>query len=321
MELSVGFGLELDPIFIVGILPRSGTNFLYQLLALHPDCQVGQVIWEDFLLAHADLLVRYAETVQKRWNRAWAVQERVGQPLSTLCRCLGKGLISFLQLQVHNEAQARVSGTSAGRRRLVTKTPSVKNLQHFSTIFSDAYLIIVVRDGRALVESGVRSFDWDYDQATRAWADAARTIIQFDNGSSKGGCKYLITRYEDLVHHTEGELRRIFSFLALDPNKYDFQAAARSPVVGSCESRPTGAGEIHWNPIPRTQDFNPVDRASKWGRRMHERFNWIAGDDLEQLGYRKKKAPGNRLLWNLWNVALDVTSVITNRKRKTKAPF
>ncbi len=189
MNHSVGLDLESNPIFIAGILPRSGTNFLYQLLALHPDCQVGQVIWEDFLLAHTDLLVRYAETVQKHWNRTWAVQERVSQPVSALCRCLENGLISFLQLQFYNEAQTRVSGSSvvSSPKRLVTKTPSIKNLQHFSTFFSNAHLIIVVRDGRALVESGVRSFDWDYEQATRAWADAARTIIQFDDNPSGGG--------------------------------------------------------------------------------------------------------------------------------------
>ena len=323
MNLSVGPDLESHPIFIAGILPRSGTNFLYQLLSLHSDCQVGSVIWEDFLLAHADLLVRYAESVQKHWNGTWAVQDRVGQPLRALCRCLGKGLISFLQLHVCDEAQAQVSGGSvvSSSKRLVTKTPSVRNLQHFSKVFSDAHLIIVIRDGRALVESGVKSFDWGYDQATRAWADAARTIIQFDEDPSKGECKYLITKFEDLVRNTEGELRRIFSFLGLDPNKYDFQAAASSPVIGSCESRQTGEREIHWNPIQRTQDFNPVDRASKWGRRMHERFNWIAGDDLEQLGYLKKNAPRNRLLWNLWNMVLDVKSVFTKRERGAKALF
>ncbi len=323
MNPSVGPDLELHPIFIVGILPRSGTNFLCQLLSLHPDCQVGGVLWEDFLLAHADLIVRYAETVQEHWNRTWAIQDRVGQPVRALCRSVGKGLISFLQLQVSDETQAQVNGGSvvSGSKRLVTKTPSVKNLQHFSKIFPDAHLIIVIRDGRALVESGVKSFNWGYDQTTRAWTDAARTIIQFDRDPSKGECKYLITRFEDLVHHTEGELRRIFSFLALDPNTYDFRAAASSPVIGSCESRRNGEREIHWDPIERTPDFNPVDRASKWGRRMHERFNWIAGDELEHLGYLKKNAPRNRLLWNLWNIAFDVAFAFTKLKRETKAPF
>ena len=323
MNPSVGPDPELHPIFIAGILPRSGTNFLYQLLSLHPDCQVGGVIWEDFLLAHADLLVRYAETVHERWDLTWAVQDRIGQPVRALCRSLGKGLISFLQLQVCDGAQAQVSGGSvvSSSKRLLTKTPSVNNLRHFSKIFPDAHLIIVIRDGRALVESGVRSFDWDYDQATRKWAEAARTIIQFDKDPSSGDCKYLITRFEDLVHHTEAELRRIFSFLSLDPNKYDFGAAASSPVIGSCESRRAGESEVHWNPIQRTEDFNPVGRASNWGRRMHERFNWIAGKDLEQLGYRKKGAPRGRLLWNLWNVALDVKSLFTSRERGTQDLF
>lgn len=317
---SVGCDLELSPIFIAGILPRSGTNFLYQLLSEHPDCQVGGIIWEDFLLAHADLIVRYAESVQEHWDPTWAVQERIGSPKTALCRCLGQGLVSFLQLQYYDEAQAKTSGASMalGAKRLVTKTPSVRNLQHFPTIFPDAHLIIVIRDGRALVESGIQSFNWSYDRGICAWAEAAQIITRFDKDTSNKRCKYIITRFEDLVRDTESELRRIFSFLALDPGRYDFSATAKLPVVGSCETRRAGEKEVHWHPVERTPAFNPVERARTWKRKMHERFNWIAGEELEQLGYVRNNASRNQLLWNLWNIALDVKSTIARLERWTK---
>ncbi len=38
-----------DPIFILGISERSGTNFLFHLLCLHPDCDPGGPIWENYL--------------------------------------------------------------------------------------------------------------------------------------------------------------------------------------------------------------------------------------------------------------------------------
>ena len=43
------------PIFILGIMPRSGTNFLHQLITLHPAC-VSSPVWEDFLIYPAPLL-------------------------------------------------------------------------------------------------------------------------------------------------------------------------------------------------------------------------------------------------------------------------
>ena len=56
-------------IFVLGVMPRSGTNYLYDFLALHPDCAPARApIWEDFFLQHADLLMAYTATVRRRWD-------------------------------------------------------------------------------------------------------------------------------------------------------------------------------------------------------------------------------------------------------------
>ena len=52
-----------SPIFILGISQRSGTNFLFDLLCLHPDCGAPSIKWEDFLVDKSDLLVRYVSSV------------------------------------------------------------------------------------------------------------------------------------------------------------------------------------------------------------------------------------------------------------------
>jgi hypothetical protein len=50
-----------DPIFIHGVLPRSGTNFLWHLLLLHPDCAPAVLpVYEDLFLEHSDHLVAFA---------------------------------------------------------------------------------------------------------------------------------------------------------------------------------------------------------------------------------------------------------------------
>lgn len=58
-----------DPIFIHGILPRSGTNFLWDLLRLHPDCAPARVpVDEDWFLAHSDHLVHFVDDVGAAWD-------------------------------------------------------------------------------------------------------------------------------------------------------------------------------------------------------------------------------------------------------------
>ena len=51
-----------DPIFLHGIQPRSGTNFPWDLLLLHPDCaRARQPVNEDLFLDHFDPLVAFVE--------------------------------------------------------------------------------------------------------------------------------------------------------------------------------------------------------------------------------------------------------------------
>ena len=106
-----GTDMESTPIFILGILPRSGTNLLFKLLQLHPDCEVPDPIREDWSLETADLLVDYARTTYEHWARdpRWGVYEALE---GELLRSLGEGLLSLLT-------------SLAQDRRLVTKTPSV----------------------------------------------------------------------------------------------------------------------------------------------------------------------------------------------------
>jgi len=280
------------PIFILGIHGRSGTNFLADLLCLHPDCGIPAPIMEDYLVCHSDLLVRYAESVYWHWSRkpSFGVDESFAD---LLYQSIGNGLISFLTSQINE-------------KRLVTKTPSVGNLKYFFKLFPHAYLLILVRDGRAVVESSVKSFGWDYEETMRKWADAARTILDFDRDTKNSNVKYIIVRYEDLYSNTEEELRRIFAFLDLETETYNLDAALGLPVKGSSVFHGQKEKSVHWKPVEKTSDFNPLQRWSRWNRALHERFNWLAGRYLVQFGYEKRQYATNRLLWVMYNRVLDI---------------
>ena len=292
-----------DPIFIMGILQRSGTNFLDNLLLLHQDCCAPAPIWEDYLVHYANLLVPYKNTVFKRWTGITpGVDARFGD---LLFESLGNGMLSLLASLV-------------GDKRVVTKTPSAHNLDYFFKLFPRARLLIVIRDGRSLVESMVVSFGGYYDIAMRKWAEAARTILHFDQANRQSSLKYLIVRYENLVNNLERELRRILAFLDLNPETYDFNGAANLPVRGSSDLRRSGEYVMHWEPIQKTANFKPVERWSRWNRARHERFNWIAGQYQQQFGYDVKQHKENRLLWFLWNKLMDIRLAILWHLRQLK---
>ena len=110
-------------------------------------------------------------------------------------------------------------------------------------------------------------------------------------------------------------MRRILSHLDLDPLRYDFTAAGNVPVVGSSTFK-RGAGPVHWLPVRKTDEFNPLARADHWNRKTHERFNWLAADCLKAFGYEPHTNSSNHLVWLVWNRLMDFRwSVIVRLQR------
>lgn len=286
------------PIFIHGIWGRSGTNFLARLIGSHPDCSLLETPPEDWVLYECHHLQRYVRALGRRWTTypEWNVgPEQEGR----LLRHLGGGILAFLSEKVDG-------------RRLVTKTPAMGNIDSFFSLFPDARLVILVRDGRSVVESAVRSFRddpnprlADPDFAATSWAWGARKILAFDEKHRGRGLPYRIVRYEDVLEDFERELRNLFDVLDLDPAHFDFDEARRMPIFGSSGHK-NREGEWQWGVAESTGDERFTQRWSGWSRRQHERFNWIAGEELEALGYGPKEFGTGRLFWRarrgLWRV-------------------
>ena len=291
-----------EPIFILRILQRSGTNNLYDLLLLHPDCGNPAPIWEDYFIHHIDLVLHYVQTLSNQWNLKG---ESKDIQTDKLCAGLGDGILSFL-------------AEKTKKKRLVTKTPSVHNLEYFFKFFPKSCLIIIVRDGRSVVESGRRSFGWNYEMAMTRWAEASRAIQSFRRLNSESDHKYLIVRYEDLYSNIEQELPRVLAFLNLDIEKYDLEAAKNLPVRGTSDLKKIGRKEIHWDSTEKHQGFAPLARWNGWGRYLHERFNSIAGEYSTHFGYQLMQFPNNRFLWNVWNGILNIRLSILWKLRVVK---
>jgi hypothetical protein len=249
------------------MLERTGTNYLRQLLLLHDETAARPPIAEDHLLHHAGHLVDYVRAVGARWSPEWGAGP---DDVRTLVRALGRGLETFLVDPVPG-------------KHVVTKTPSVANVDLFFDLFPEASLLVVVRDGRSVVESGVRSFGWRYPSAMRDWATAARRVLAFDE-RNRGRPGYLLLRYEDLVDDRDATLRRALGVCGLDPAAYDFTAAASMPVRGSSDLARDGAA-LHWEPVRVSEQFDPVRRWADWPDARHRQFARLAGGEQRALGY------------------------------------
>jgi protein-tyrosine sulfotransferase len=258
-----------NPIFVFGLTPRTGTNYLWDLLRAHPGCAPGrEPVREDFFVEHADILENFVRTVRSRWDPSWG---EVGeQTLAELSASIGTGLLDFL--------------STDDQRRLVTKNPSVIGIERVFTFFPTAQVVILVRDGRAVVESCGRTFGWDFDLAARRWAAAADTALRFVRSRPDDDPAVRLVRYEDLFTDPRAQLTRLLTFLGLDVSEYELSTADRLPIRGSSVYL-GGKAQVHWEPVERTPDFDPLRRWTHWSAAQHARFAWLAGPQQTALGY------------------------------------
>lgn len=261
--------------FIRGIMGRSGTNYLRDLLLLHPDCARSRPpVWEDFFLDEGNLLVKYVTAVSSRWPQKWSVPQPATE--SALLAHLGSGLREFL-----------TEGVDAPV--VVAKTPSPIGLEHFDLLFGSSPLLIVVRDGRAVAESAVRSFGWSFERAVRQWASGARCILRFLDTQHAERVRHRIVRYEDLADDVGGETARLYKFLNLDPSLVELTSMESLPVRGSSLPQISfdGAQEDgpHWRPVEKDDSFVRPPAGHGWDEARRARFEWLAGDEMRALGY------------------------------------
>lgn len=257
------------PIFILAPLPRCGTNFLWDLLRLHDDVSAGRSpIWEDYLVKNAGHLAAFVDAAQSSWDPVWGPTDHFRPELM---RALGDALIQFLTIDP--------------TRRLVTKSPSLDNLEMFFDFFSDADLLLLTRDGRDVVASGMATFGWEFEGAARAWAAGIDRITRFAARTDIPSERCTIVRYEDLYETPVEQMSRVLHALRLKPSRYDFGGMEHIPVRGSSTHRGEDSDNVHWNPVPRAANFKPTQRWKTWDAHARRLFLSVAGVQLETLGY------------------------------------
>ena len=253
-------------IFVHGVLPRSGTNFAANLLALHPDVAAfPRQMWEMPILPTA--------RASLAWRHEWLARFPENEPLVTRFEPLAwsaAGLMQSLQ-------------TDSMDKRMLFKSPHMRHLTLFDSIFPDDTLVMVVRDGRDVIASSQKTFKdrfvtKSFRQLLSEWQMATELAFELANDERK-----ILWRYEDLVADPESALRRDLPRIGLDPSRFPFERLADLPVFGSSSDRRQGSDR--WNPVTKQSDFNPVGRGRSLPARQLAAIERHAGSLLAKAGY------------------------------------
>jgi protein-tyrosine sulfotransferase len=272
-------------VFIHGILPRSGTNYLSRALRCHPDLAAStRGLWEFPHLKKSDALLSYAKSMA-RSPKLPNLEE------GELLRMIGDAWLAYAS-----------EGLPEGCH-LVLKEPSVKHLDRFFRFFPHAFLLVLMRDGRDIACSSLKTrfaspgrFDWRHPRTysrrarsplgelARRWSEASRELRVFMDEPA-GRERARVVRYEDLVEDPDGELRRILEFLELPADRFAWDALAALDVRGSSFVG-NRYGELNWDgSAPTPEEFEPIGRWRAWSRREIRAFESIAGPELRHWRY------------------------------------
>lgn len=270
------------PLLLVGLTQRTGTNWLGALLECHPDLRPPRRVREAHLPDGAAELVRGVESITHHWQPDWLDPRHATDELA---QRVGQGLLQWLA------EDAGVDATT----RLLARTPGTGDLEAVLRLVGDAHVVLLARDGRDVVASGMVGLGWSFDEGVNRWLAGASQAVRVLGRPLPPGPRVRLVRYEGLVADLEGALTPLLEWAGLDPARFDWGAARELPVIGSSFHR-GDADQLHWDPVTRPQDFDPRGRADHWTEDQQARFVLRAGTVQAALGYPVPRiAAGARL--------------------------
>lgn len=258
-------------LFVNGVLPRSGTNYIANALALHPAVAAFPLQMYEFPL------LEIAPGARALWHE-WLAHYRENAAIvqeHELFAWLTAGWLADLQ-------------AGAPGRHLLFKSPHVRHLALFRAALPHDRLILCLRDGRDVVASTLASFQKrrltrSFRQLVHEWRLATEAVLACESGGPHAHRHTVVVRYEAMVADQAVEMRRILPSIGLDLAAYPFDRLAELPVFGSSGAKPDG--EWRWQRSKRDAGFNPIGRFENWPDHRKRAFHHLAGDTLKRAGY------------------------------------
>lgn len=188
-------------------------------------------------------------------------------------------------------------------KKVFIKSPIVENYDLWLKAFPEAKFVFLCRDGRDNVISSVKASmirkRWfSFKRIAKLYLNyySGRFFLRHLLGWKKMALKYasvpnkpnlIKVKYEDLVN-SGTEIKELLQFLDLDSSESSVNLCLNAPVVGSSFGKNTGVKDkSNWIPESDKSKFTFTQKWKNWNWFKKFVFKAIAGNQLDQLGYRK----------------------------------
>ena len=328
--------------FVVGAT-RSGTTLLRLMLDAHPGISIpSETHFIPELISarekHGASSAQMLEllTSHRRWGDFTIEADELAARWATLDPLTGPAAVrAFYELYADKQGN---HGARWG-----DKTPGyIKSMREIQVYLPEARFIHLIRDGRDVALSILKQH-WG-PQTIEAAAEKWRSRVLRGRAQQPYLGFYLEVKFEDLVLHTERELRRICEFIDLefDPAMLGYHETAEQRLQEKARALPRAHGEpqsAEKRLMSHAKTFEPPnpELIGTWRKRMspsdRAAYEALAGDLLADLGYeldspdagevyRPRRGPRlPRPLRRAVSVAKQATGVSDPAGPRTPAPF
>jgi protein-tyrosine sulfotransferase len=255
-------------IFLHGVMPRSGTVYFGEVLRLYPEIfAYPNNLWELPFLAHAGDLIKH----QEKFFQTYQQNRSQLQENDLLC-LFGAGMMNYLHSFVPES------------KTLLIKVPWMQFLNFFFTFFPRENLLLLMRDGRDVVHSTIKTWpNRDFESVCRQWDDSAKIYLDLQKRFNPGEYKICFVKFEDLLQDPVSVTRKVLEAFDLDWLKYPEEKIHDLPIRGS--SAMQKEGKVSWFPEKKGNEFKPLGKWCSWSKKEKNIFNTICGETLLKLDY------------------------------------
>ncbi|MBD8066778.1 sulfotransferase [Devosia sp. PTR5] len=258
-------------LFVLGVMPRSGTNFLFELLCQQPRIARPVPGFDEFPFLGTS---EYFKDYKREFSR---FHPSSGEAFGDL------DWMGFAAAGLRNFIAVR----NAGAQATAIKEPHVIGVELFEALFPRDQCLLVLRDGRYIVDSYMRSFARNrfsrtFEDVCLEWQAAASKFADFAQSADPARVK--VVRYEELDADRRGHLSHIMAWVGLELDADALARVDELPVFGS-STHSARDGKVDWTPVKPSADFKPTTRAIEWDNKREETFERLCGDLNRAFGY------------------------------------
>jgi hypothetical protein len=289
---------RLPPMPIIVGSPRSGTTLLRFMLDSHAELAIPP---ETGFLSLGPKFKGRGDGLREKFFRALTSFPREAPAWPDFEISEESFRASLTEIEPFTVAEGyrafyRLYAVRFGKLRWGDKTPLYcMELSAIRKILSEARFIHIIRDGRDTALSLRRMWfspGWEIEKQAAFWRDCVLAARR----AGAGRPDYIEVRYEDLIFKTRETLNRICAFIELDYDDAMLSYYTRTPErlkEHKGRLRPDGtvllSQEQRLGQQKRMMEPPDPNRVFAWRSAMSadekERFRFVAGDLLSELGY------------------------------------